>query len=325
MNGLNWKSLAASSLAATLVLGLGLNEKAIAGMFGIVACNSSSACAGGSNAGVGQGVLGTSAQGYGVEGRTTSAGKAGVHGVSAGNMPAILAQSAGGIGVQSASTSGVAITALSSSNAVQSSDFEGAVMATGGGYNGVLGNSVNRSGGVFLNHNTTYYALFAQAMTGGAPLGVAGFSGQSLFNVDGSGNGTFAGSVKASAFTMAMRAPNGTRIGTFVARSTRETIEDTGTARLIAGRGAVSFDPAFASTIDGRTEYQVFLTPDGDTRGLYVAYKSPAGFEVREIQGGRSTLSFDYRIVAHPAGASVQRLPVLGPEPRSAAPGEVAR
>jgi hypothetical protein len=54
----------------------------------------------------------------------------------------------------------------------------------------------------------------------------------------------------------------------------------------------------------------VFLTPDGDSNVLYVTQKSPAGFLVCESRGGRSTLSFDYRIIAKPVDDDAQRLAV---------------
>jgi len=41
----------------------------------------------------------------------------------------------------------------------------------------------------------------------------------------------------------------------------------------------------------------VFLTPEGDCRGLYVRRKSAASFEVRELVGGKSSIAFSYRIV----------------------------
>ena len=44
--------------------------------------------------------------------------------------------------------------------------------------------------------------------------------------------------------------------------------------------------------------YKVFLTPDGNCRGLYVYRKSATTFEVRELGRGHSNISFDYRIVA---------------------------
>ena len=46
-----------------------------------------------------------------------------------------------------------------------------------------------------------------------------------------------------------------------------------------------------------RGDYRVFLTPEGDCRGLYVRRKSAASFEVRELMGGGSAAAFAYRIV----------------------------
>jgi hypothetical protein len=59
--------------------------------------------------------------------------------------------------------------------------------------------------------------------------------------------------------------------------------------------------------IDLRDGYRVFVTPEGDSKGLYVA-KAAGGFFVREQQGGRSTLPFDYRIVAKPREENGTRL-----------------
>ena len=67
-----------------------------------------------------------------------------------------------------------------------------------------------------------------------------------------------------------------------------------------------------------RNWYYVFLTPLGDTRGLYVSVKTPAAFQVRETLRGRNSLAFDYRIVAHPLGASNDRLPAVTPNVRLA-------
>lgn len=50
------------------------------------------------------------------------------------------------------------------------------------------------------------------------------------------------------------------------------------------------------------------LTPDGDTKGLYVASKSPTQFVVREVQGGRGSLDFDYHIYASHAGSAGVRM-----------------
>ena len=70
----------------------------------------------------------------------------------------------------------------------------------------------------------------------------------------------------------------------------------------------IAIDPAFAETVTGDASYHVFLTPNGDSKGLYVTAKTAATFEVRESGGGRWSLSFDYRIVAKRRGFEAQRL-----------------
>lgn len=100
----------------------------------------------------------------------------------------------------------------------------------------------------------------------------------------------------------------GQRVLAYSPESATETIEDVGTAQMVGGMANVRLDPAFAAMTDRRW-YYVFLTPLGDTRGLYVSLKTASGFQVREVEHGRSILNFDYRIVAHPIDAANDRLP----------------
>jgi len=58
----------------------------------------------------------------------------------------------------------------------------------------------------------------------------------------------------------------------------------------------VKLDADFAKVIK-RGDYHVFLTPKGDCRGLCVSRQGGASFEVRELQGGKSSVAFSYRIV----------------------------
>ena len=55
----------------------------------------------------------------------------------------------------------------------------------------------------------------------------------------------------------------------------------------------------------------MLITPEGDTRGLFVAARTPGAFSVRETMGGRSSIAFGYRIVAHPFGVNEPRLPMV--------------
>jgi hypothetical protein len=123
------------------------------------------------------------------------------------------------------------------------------------------------------------------------------------------------GSVYARIFlTMApphvvQKTSTGVQEDTYVPQITQPSLEDFGEARLTDGVASVALDPKFAAAIDGSTRYLVTLTPEGDCRGLYVASQTPSGFTVRELQGGRSSVAFNFRIVARPLGDDSPRLP----------------
>jgi len=88
------------------------------------------------------------------------------------------------------------------------------------------------------------------------------------------------------------------------------TIEDFGEAALADGRAAIALDSKFANVVDPSAPYSVWVTPEGDCRGLFVSAKTPSGFTVRELQGGHSSIAFQYRIVASRYGVRGARLPM---------------
>ena len=98
------------------------------------------------------------------------------------------------------------------------------------------------------------------------------------------------------------------RVALYAMESPQHWFEDFGTGRLDNGTAAVALDPTFAETVNGAADYHVFLTPEGDCRGLYVANKTASGFEVRELGGGQSNVAFDFRIVALRRGFESVRL-----------------
>jgi hypothetical protein len=132
---------------------------------------------------------------------------------------------------------------------------------------------------------------------------------------DNAGNAFFSGQVFTSGSCNIGCSPinksPGKRVLSYTPRESIPTMEDVGIAQLVDGHADVHIDAAFANVIDSRAMYMVFLTPEGQSHGLYVAHKSAAGFIVAENDGGRSTIAFDYRIVAKPVGVNSQRLPVV--------------
>lgn len=71
--------------------------------------------------------------------------------------------------------------------------------------------------------------------------------------------------------------------------------EDFGRASLRGGKATVTLEAQFAALV-GDDSYHVFLTPEGECEGLYVARQSRDRFEVHELRGGNSDISFSYRI-----------------------------
>jgi len=165
-------------------------------------------------------------------------------------------------------------------------------------------------GGVWGTSNTVHGVIG----TSDARVGVYGYStnnvgvlgiSDALFGVYGRSNKNYAGFFEGNLFVRgAISAgtkdaivpfPDGTKRLLHCMESPEHWFEDFGAAKLRRGRAVVKLDVDFAKVIK-RGDYKVFLTPEGDCRGLYVR-KSAASFEVREFAGGKSSIAFSYRIV----------------------------
>jgi hypothetical protein len=118
-----------------------------------------------------------------------------------------------------------------------------------------------------------------------------------IFNGKVAVNGLFsAAQVTASVKAAVVPFPDGSKRVLYCMESPDHWFEDFGTAKLKGGRVVVKLDADFAKVIK-RGDYKVFVTPEGDCRGLSVRRKRAASFEVRELMGGKSSITFSYRIV----------------------------
>jgi len=100
----------------------------------------------------------------------------------------------------------------------------------------------------------------------------------------------------------------GSKVALSAIESPENWFEDFGSAQLVNGSATVPLEPIFAQTVNTGVGYHVFLTANGDCKGLYVSQKSATAFEVRELGSGTSNISFDYRIVAKRKGYEKVRL-----------------
>jgi hypothetical protein len=102
---------------------------------------------------------------------------------------------------------------------------------------------------------------------------------------------------------------NGSRkVALYAVEAPENWFEDFGSGQLSKGAAVIALEPTFSQTVNTNAGYHVFLSPNGDSRGLYVARKTATSFEVREQNGGTSSIAFDYRIVAHRKGYEDIRL-----------------
>lgn len=272
----------------------------------IYACSSGTACIEGNASGSSTwGVYGVGAVADGVHGVTSSTnGNSGTSGISSGTTG-----SAHGVYGRSSNGQGVYGTS-SSSNGV-----EGHSSASGGtGVAGIQRGTSSGSGdGVYAESadGTNFYEALEAKADGSNTYIFEGYNASTdgLCTIDYNAALACTGGVTAKNVRTRHRNADGQHVLAYVAESATATIEDVGTARMSDGIANVQIDPAFASVMDHRW-YYVFLTPLGDTRGLYVSMKTPSAFAVRETEHGRSNLAFDYRIVAHPLDAKNDRLPL---------------
>jgi len=101
---------------------------------------------------------------------------------------------------------------------------------------------------------------------------------------------------------------NGTVHAMYAMQSPEVWFEDFGSGTLQGGSAHVSLERFFGGTVNSGVEYHVFLTPKGDCEGLYVTNEGPDGFDVRELRHGKSSVAFDYRIVAKRKGYEIVRM-----------------
>jgi hypothetical protein len=250
--------------------------------------------------GVGVGSSGTM---FGVQGFSDTG--SGVNGVSTSSV-GVYGQSTNGVGVFG-SAPNVGVQAASSNVAVEAD-------ATGTGAAVIARVAVgDTSSPLYLRSGTTDPNNYAIEVQDG--------NNNDIFHFDNGGNIHITGLLYSQG-SCSQGCSRTRRVASYAPRESMPSMEDVGEGRLVAGEARVRLDPAFANVIDRHASYVVFVSPEGESRGLYVTEKTLTGFTVIENAGGRSTIPFGYRIVAKPYGVSAERLPVVvsSPSTRTSAP-----
>ncbi|MGW6167682.1 MULTISPECIES: hypothetical protein [Bacillaceae] len=173
----------------------------------------------------------------------------------------------------------------------------GEIGVSGFGNIGVLGKSSGMTRGP--GKNDTPIGVQGEVDFGIGVLGKARLGGFGVFC-----RGNFAATGTKSAL---VPHPDGLHRTLYCMESPESWFEDFGIGELESGAATVHLDPDFAEIVHSDS-YHVFLTPEGDSMGLYISKKTPSSFEVREQQGGSNSLSFSYRVVSKRKDTETSRL-----------------
>ncbi len=250
---------------------------------------------GDSSAGVG--VVGTSDSSVGVAGASNGANAVGVfgHAVSPSGSPFGVY----GVGDNTAS---VGVFGQNGAKSGTGSSFIGLLGSGVWGDSGtvdnigVTGTTDDAIAGYFVNNSPTgVETVLVEAQNGGSsPFVATNNATGSTCYFDANGNLNCTGSKNA-----VVPIDGGKRIAAMSAiESPKNWFEDFGSAELVNGTAVITLDPEFIQTVNTEMAYTVFPVPNGDCKGLFVTHKTATSFEVRELGGGTSNVSFDYRITA---------------------------
>ena len=240
----------------------------------------------------------TTGTAFGMEGVTASSGP-GAYGV-VGNAIATSGTPYGVYGIVGSSLSGVGVfgqngAESSTGQSLASVGYGAGAWADGGASSiALVGTTDDSYAGVFHNSSSTRYTLAVANLNASGSTFSAFNGAQEGCYIDGGGNINCTGSKNAivpidgGKRTVAMSA----------IESPQNWFEDAGSGQLSDGKTVVTLDPNYIQTVNTELEYQVFLTPYGDCKGLYVANRTATSFEVHELGAGTANVGFGYRVMA---------------------------
>jgi len=240
---------------------------------------------------------------WGVEGETLSSAS-NAFGVF-GNAPASTGYPIAVYGQAANSSTGIGVFGQNQSESTNGANFYAHVYASAGvgawgdggpttGNVGVVGTADDGYGGLFVSSGVSYSALAAYASNANGGIFYAINSASNGCSIDGSGNINCTGAKNA-----VVPIDGGKRIVAMSAiEAPQNWFEDAGEAEMLNGSAVVNLDYDYTQTVNTGLKYQVFLTPYGDCKGLYVSNRTATSFEVHELGGGKANLNFGYRIMA---------------------------
>ena len=286
----------------------------------------------GDNSGTGFGVWGNSVTtGSGVMGSNNANG-VGVFGINLGTGEGVLGSnnSSGfgvygnntgtGLGVLGKSTGAFGLEGITTLNSYLSSGILGKSTALlGTGSCGVGNNGASclvSSSGSGLSGTGSYFGVYGTAIsTATNTLKTGGYFASGS---DGSGNPTFSnwsyvGAIDVANVTYKMQGPG--TVSTVVKNLSDSLVvlscpeapeilfEDYGSGELNNGETHITIDPVFVknTVVNEKHPLRAFVQIEGECNGVYITNKTAQGFDVKELNNGKSNVKFMWHIIANRA------------------------
>jgi hypothetical protein len=188
--------------------------------------------------------------------------------------------------------------------------------STNWGYSfGVRGVSYCTASGI-LSAGVFGYGIYTGAEKIYGVWGLCNSNTAGSAGVVGQGNGTagtygvyYSGGLGGSGSKSCVVKTSQGPVSLYCQESPESWFEDFGEGQLSNGKAHIELDPLFLETvtIDQENHMKVFIQLNGECNGVYVI-KGMSGFDVIELNGGISNVSFDYRVVAKRKGFEDNRL-----------------
>lgn len=156
------------------------------------------------------------------------------------------------------------------------------------------------SGGAFTGNLTGVYAKTISAATGTAALYSDNFGSIVRVNYY---NGTQYKINGAGSVSTIVKDLNGEEVTLHCPESPEIYFTDYGEGQLVDGVAHIDIDPIFAKNvaINDKHPLRVFIQLEGDCNGVFVCNKTATGFDVKELQGGKSNTKFQWNIICNRA------------------------
>lgn len=149
--------------------------------------------------------------------------------------------------------------------------------------------------------------LYGGYFSGGTPIGGQSYAYAGLVynhgnNSDGSGGTNYKIVGNGAVSTLIPDHNNAPRV-MFCPEAPEVLFEDYGIGKLINGETYINIDDILAKSlyVDEKHPLKVFIQLEGDCNGVFVSEKSINGFKVKELNDGKSNVSFSWHLVANRA------------------------